>query len=81
MRPGITGLAQVRTRTTAPWDERIVIDNEYVDKFNVLFDLKIIFKTIAVVIKHSDIGQGNEIPESFHVVRQAEWEKEKEFKK
>lgn len=59
MRPGITGLAQIRTRTTAPWDERIVIDNEYVDKFNVLFDLKIIFKTFIAVL-----GSKNIYPES-----------------
>ena len=49
MRPGMTGLAQIKTRTTAPWDERIVIDNEYVDTFNVLLDAKIIFKTFAVM--------------------------------
>lgn len=59
MRPGITGLAQVRTRTTAPWDERIAIDNEYVDKFNVLFDIQIILKTFAVVL-----GGKNVYPES-----------------
>ena len=55
MRPGITGLAQVRTRTTAPWDERIKIDNEYVDKFSVLFDLKIIFQTFAAVLFSKNI--------------------------
>lgn len=59
MRPGITGLAQIRTRTTAPWVERIKIDNEYVDNFNVLFDVKIIFKTFAAVI-----GSKNIYPES-----------------
>lgn len=50
MRPGITGLAQIRTRTTAPWDERILIDNEYIDKFDILLDLKIIFKTFVAVL-------------------------------
>ena len=55
MRPGITGLAQVRTRTTVPWDERIKIDNEYVDNFNLLLDLKIIVKTFAVVLKSKNI--------------------------
>lgn len=59
MRPGITGLAQVRTRTTAPWDERIKIDNEYVKKFNVWMDLVIILKTFAAVI-----GSKNIYPES-----------------
>lgn len=55
MRPGITGLAQIRTRTTAPWDERIRIDNEYVDKFNILLDLKIIFKTFVAVLFSKNI--------------------------
>lgn len=55
MRPGITGLAQVRTRTTAPWDERIKIDNEYVDMFNVFYDIKIIFKTFSAVFRSKNI--------------------------
>ncbi len=55
MRPGITGLAQIRTRTTAPWDERILIDNEYVDRFNVFFDLCILCKTLFVVLKSKNI--------------------------
>ena len=59
MRPGITGLAQVRTRTTAPWDERIRIDNEYVDKFSVAFDIEILFRTFSAVL-----GSKNIYPES-----------------
>lgn len=55
MRPGITGLAQIKTRTTAPWDDRIVIDNEYVDKFNLFFDLKILIKTFFVVLGGKNI--------------------------
>ena len=55
MRPGITGLAQVRTRTTAPWDERIVIDNEYVDRFSVALDLKILVQTAVSVLKHQNV--------------------------
>lgn len=55
MRPGITGLAQIRTRTTAPWDERIHIDNEYVDKFNILLDIKILFKTVVSVFAGKNI--------------------------
>lgn len=55
MRPGITGLAQIRTRATAPWDERIKIDNEYVDRFSVLFDIKIILKTFAAVLRSKNI--------------------------
>lgn len=47
VRPGITGLAQVEKRNSATWDERIEIDIEYVKKFSLLLDIKILFKTIA----------------------------------
>lgn len=55
MRPGITGLAQVKTRTTAPWNERIKIDNEYVEGFNIFLDIKIIIKTVVVVFCSKNI--------------------------
>lgn len=77
VRPGLTGSAQVNGRNAASWEERFKHDVEYAKKITFLGDLKIIIKTILVVLRHNDIGQGKEIPESFHVVRQAEWEKEK----
>lgn len=55
MRPGVTGLAQATVRNSASWDERIRIDNEYIDKFNVLFDIKILFMTVARVLRSNDI--------------------------
>lgn len=64
MRPGVTGLAQATVRNSASWDERIRIDNEYIDKFNVLFDIKILFMTVACVLRSSDIyapSQNNNI--------------------
>ena len=51
MRPGMTGLVQTTIRSDAPWDERIKIDCEYVDKFSVPFDIKILFDTVKTVIK------------------------------
>lgn len=54
MRPGMTGLAQVNGNISLTWDERIEYDIEYVNKFNVLLDIKIFFKTIAVVICGED---------------------------
>lgn len=50
VRPGITGLAQVRVRNNATWDERIVIDVEYVDSITFINDVKIFFGTILVVV-------------------------------
>lgn len=51
MRPGMTGLVQTTIRSDVPWDDRMKIDCEYVDKFSVLFDIKILFDTIKTVIK------------------------------
>ena len=55
MRPGITGLAQSTVRNSATWDERIEIDNKYVENFNILLDFKIIVTTIYRVLKSEDI--------------------------
>lgn len=54
MRPGMTGLAQVNGNITLSWDDRIVYDIKYIDTFSLLLDIKIMFKTIAVVIFGED---------------------------
>jgi lipopolysaccharide/colanic/teichoic acid biosynthesis glycosyltransferase len=55
MRPGVTGLTQVTVRNAVPWDERILIDNQYIDKFNVWEDIKILFNTFQKLFKSQDI--------------------------
>lgn len=55
MRPGMTGLAQAKVRNSATWDERIVYDVEYVDKFSVLFDIKILFMTFLSLVGNRNI--------------------------
>ncbi len=55
VRPGITGLAQVRVRNSASWDERIKIDIEYVDKISFTMDIKIVLKTVVKVFKKDNI--------------------------
>ena len=40
----MTGLSQVTVRNSVPWDERIPVDVEYVEKFNVWLDIKILLK-------------------------------------
>lgn len=45
MKPGITGLAQVKLRNSGTWDERIQIDIQYVEKYSLWLDIKIIFMT------------------------------------
>ncbi|WP_353095819.1 sugar transferase [Tissierella praeacuta] len=55
MRPGITGLTQVTVRNSVTWDERIVVDNHYVDTFNIWVDIKILFKTFIKIFKPENI--------------------------
>lgn len=55
MRPGVTGLAQVKVRNSASWDDRIKIDNEYIDNFNLWLDIKILFMTVGKVFGSDNI--------------------------
>lgn len=50
MKPGITGLAQVSGRGKISWEEKFAFDYNYIEKFNLFFDLYILFKTIGVVL-------------------------------
>ena len=50
MRPGMTGLAQVNGNVSLTWDERIVYDVYYVNNFSLWLDLKILCKTVLVVL-------------------------------
>lgn len=54
VRPGITGWAQVHGRKTVEWNERIKLNNWYVDHCSFLLDLKIFFKTIVGVLTGTD---------------------------
>ena len=54
VRPGITGWAQVNGRKTVEWNERIKLNNWYVDHCNFLLDVKIFFMTIAGVLTNAD---------------------------
>jgi exopolysaccharide biosynthesis polyprenyl glycosylphosphotransferase len=47
--PGITGLWQIESRSNPSFDRYISLDVEYVECWHLRMDLKILFKTIAVV--------------------------------
>lgn len=55
MKPGITGLAQVTVRNSVTWDERIEVDNKYIEKFNIWLDIKILFKTLFKIFRSENI--------------------------
>lgn len=50
VRPGLTGLAQVNGRNKLTWAKKIEYDIKYVKNYSFIFDLKIILKTIFVVL-------------------------------
>lgn len=54
MRPGLTGLAQVSGNIHISLDERHRKDVFYVDNFNLLMDIKIIFLTVGVILFGED---------------------------
>lgn len=51
MRPGLTGLAQVKGRNNILWEERIKYDVEYVKTFTFWQDIMILAKTVLLVFK------------------------------
>ncbi|NLK29174.1 MAG: sugar transferase [Clostridiales bacterium] len=55
MRPGMTGLTQITVRNSVSWDERIKVDNKYIDSFNVCFDIKLLFGTFVRIFKSENI--------------------------
>jgi|CXWL01.1.fsa_nt_gi lipopolysaccharide/colanic/teichoic acid biosynthesis glycosyltransferase len=55
MKPGVTGPAQVNGRNNLNWDDRLKMDVDYVDNWSLWIDLKIILKTILVVLKRDDV--------------------------
>ncbi|MBQ7718425.1 MAG: sugar transferase [Clostridia bacterium] len=58
--PGITGLAQVVGRNEFSWDEKVEYDNIYIDKVNkyyILFDIKIWFLTILRVFSMKNVEE------------------------
>lgn len=51
VKPGLTGLAQVKGRAYTDWDKRFQYDISYVESISPGLDLKILFETIFTVFK------------------------------
>jgi lipopolysaccharide/colanic/teichoic acid biosynthesis glycosyltransferase len=55
VRPGLTGLAQVSGRNAISWERKLALDVQYVDTWTIGGDLKIVWQTLAKVIKRDGI--------------------------
>ena len=60
VRPGITGWAQINGRDSLTIEEKALFDKEYIDKQSIGFDIKILIKTVFVVLKRENISEGGE---------------------
>ena len=56
IRPGITGLWQVSGRNDIPYAQRIRIDVSYVKRRNFWLDLRIVCRTVAVMMRTKNNG-------------------------
>jgi sugar transferase EpsL len=54
--PGITGWAQINGRNALTWEEKFALDAWYVDNWNLLLDLRILAKTLRLVLKRDGIS-------------------------
>ena len=61
VRPGLTGWAQINGRNATSWPERLSLDVWYVDNWSLLLDVKILFRTAAVVFRRSGISHEGEV--------------------
>ena len=60
VRPGVTGWAQINGRDALDDETKALYDKEYVEKQSLLFDIKILLNTVAVVLKRENITEGGE---------------------
>ena len=61
VRPGITGLAQVEGRNTLSWAEKFDYDIKYINNISFINDIKIIFKTVSVVLKKEGVSSNTSV--------------------
>lgn len=61
--PGITGWAQVNGRDTVDIYDKVYYDREYVQNVSLKFDLKVIWKSVLVVLGRKGLVDGKVDPE------------------
>jgi lipopolysaccharide/colanic/teichoic acid biosynthesis glycosyltransferase len=58
VKPGLTGWAQVNGRASLPWTERIELDLWYVEHRTLALDLRIITRTLGMVLTGQGLYKG-----------------------
>ena len=75
VRPGITGLAQVKGRNSLVWEARFALDIQYVENLDFKLDVKILYWTILKMLSKSEVAiDQDEFLDWFNIYRQKQWE-------
>ena len=61
VKPGITGLAQIKGRNTLSWDERFTLDVWYVDHASLVLDLRILLQTVLNVLRRDSVSSDGDL--------------------
>ncbi len=71
--PGITGWAQVNGRNGLSWEDKFKLDVWYVDHRSLMLDLKILLKTVLVILTKQGVNSPGQVsgPEPFSISAQA----------
>ncbi|MGA4669591.1 sugar transferase [Propionibacteriaceae bacterium Y1923] len=56
VRPGMTGLAQVKGRNLLSWEARFLLDVEYVDSRSLKLDASVLFATFGTVLNRKGVS-------------------------
>jgi lipopolysaccharide/colanic/teichoic acid biosynthesis glycosyltransferase len=59
VKPGITGWAQVNGRASLPWAQRIELDLYYIEHRSPALDVRILWRTVAMVLGGSGLYKGH----------------------
>jgi lipopolysaccharide/colanic/teichoic acid biosynthesis glycosyltransferase len=57
--PGITGWAQINGRNALTWERKFALDVWYVDHWSLLVDMRILARTLAIVVLRQGISSKN----------------------
>lgn len=61
VRPGLTGYAQARGRNGVSWEDKFAMDVWYTKHITFVCDVKIIWDTVVIVLKHEGISSENSV--------------------
>lgn len=70
VKPGVTGYNQAVNRNSVLTKEKLRNDIYYVNHLSVLFDIKIIFMTVATVLGHKNVNRKNEDTSEMYVINE-----------